>query len=216
MSKYLIIVEGIADIIFLKYYLESYNSACSIPSNNVKKEKSLKINLSNKEIKIIVGGGCTTLEKIKSTIQEHRDDGYKILIIQDADDETKNYGGLTKRLKYLDTIKTKLNVDFKTFLFPNNNDDGDLETLLLQIANTQKFTDSDSCYSKYIQCVSKISAQEFCDELRDRKAQVFNYFRTYHGMKHAKEENREYCATYWDFNHKALSAFQYFLTTHLK
>lgn len=215
MSKYLIIVEGIADIIFLKDYLGIYNTKCTIHQNNIKKEKLLKINLPNKEIKIIVGGGCTALLKIKKTIQEHSDDGYKILVVQDADDCTKRYGGLIKRLKYLDTVQKKLEVDFEIFLFPNHNDDGDLETLLLQIANTQKFTASESCYSQYIQCVSKISQKEFCDELLDRKAQVFNYFRTYYGMECAKEENRDYSKIYWNFNHQALSAFQTFFNRHL-
>jgi len=218
MSKYLIIVEGIADLIFLKDYLMFSDNTCSIALNAIKKNKfpNIKLETKTKEIKILIGGGCTVFSTIGQHIQEHIDDGFQLLVIQDADDSTKSYGGLTARVEYLETIKKELGVDFKTFLFPNNSDDGDLETLLLQIANTKKFTASNSCYSQYIQCVSEISEKKFCDELRDKKAHVFNYFRTYYGMKCAKEENREYCETYWDFNHPSLSSFQNFFNQHLE
>jgi hypothetical protein len=128
------------------------------------------------------------------------------VIIQDADNHNKDKksGGVINRMKYLNKVKSDKKIDFDTFLFPNNKDDGDLETLLLRIAN-EPYNISDKCYENYIKCCEQISEKSFANELREDKSKVFNYFRTYYGMKSAKEENRRYESKYWDFNNNELS-----------
>jgi len=215
MSKVLIIVEGIADVIFLRDYIKFLKSNCVVKNENLKKNKYLLIEIDDIEIKILIGGGYTALNKLSSRIQEYIDSGYKVAVIQDADDITKENGTKANRMEYLDSVKEKSNIDFKTFLFPNHNDDGDLETLLLKIQDTIQYNLADKCYINYIECCSKISHQDYSDELSTDKSKVFNYFRTYYGMQSAKEENRMYEIKYWDFNHIALDELKKFLGEYL-
>ena len=213
MSKVLIIVEGIADVIFLRDYIKFLKPNCIADDSQLKakKIKYLKLSIANKEIKILIGRGYTALSNLSQRINEHKDDGYKIVTIQDADDPEKENGGVSNRMKYLEQIKSDNKIDFDIFLFPNHKDDGDLETLLLRINNFTHYDISNNCYENYIKCCEQISEQNFSDELREDKSKVFNYFRTYYGMKSAKEENRCYENKYWDFNHQELSALKEFL-----
>lgn len=212
MSKILIIVEGIADVVFLRDYIKFLKNGCSIDEKKLKKEKYIDIKISeNIQIKILMGGGYTAIGNLSSTIETYIDQGYKISIIQDADNPKKENGGVENRMKYLDDFKTEKGISFSIFLFPNNKDDGDLETLLLGITNKSKYDMADECYEKYIECTSNFSNKEFIDELREDKSKVFNYFRTYYGMDKAKEQNRYYEKDYWDFNNVKLNPLEKYL-----
>lgn len=216
MSKNLIIVEGIADVVFLRDYIKFLKNWCDIDEKKLKKEKSIDIKISeNIEIKILMGGGYTAIGNLSNTIKTYADQGYKISIIQDADNPKKENGGVENRMKYLDDFKNEKGIDFSIFLFPNNKEDGDLETLLLRITNKSKYDTADGCYEKYIECTSKFSNQDFVDELRENKSKVFNYFRTYYGMDKAKEENRYYETDYWDFNHKDLEPLKDYINSNI-
>jgi len=203
MQKYLIIVEGKADIVFLKYYLMSLYSDLKITKEFSKKNKKEIILTSNSiEIKILIAGGYTAIKekKILKSIEEHIDFEYKVLIIQDADNPTKENGGVKARMEYLN----KIDIEFKTFLFPNHKDDGDLETLFLQIKKDEKYDKFFECYNQYINCIKTNTELDFINELLEDKNRVFSYFSAYYGMERAKEENREYIHVYWDFDNNAL------------
>jgi hypothetical protein len=100
MSKTLIIVEGIADVIFLRDYIKFLKNDYIIDDTELKdkKTKYLKLSIDNKEIKILIGGGYTTIGKLSSRIKEHIDTEYKIVIIQDADNLNKANGGVINRI----------------------------------------------------------------------------------------------------------------------
>jgi len=151
-------------------------------------------------------------KNLNTKFEEIQDFKYKILVIQDADNSTKdpNNGGVELRLRFLNLIKKDLKINFETFLFPDNENDGDLETLLLKIVNKEQFNKSYDCYNKYSDCVKEISQKEFGDELLEEKNVVFNYFRTYNGMENAKEENRKYSDEYWRFTSKKLDTLKTF------
>jgi len=209
MQKYLIIVEGKADIIFLRDYLIALYLDLKIIKNFTKKNKREIVLKSDKiEIKILIAGGYTVIkdDKFLKSMETYIDDEYKILVIQDADDPTKDDGGIENRMKYLD----KIDVEFETFLFPNHKDDGDLETLLLRIINKSKYDSFLSCYSNYISCIEDNTQKVFINELLEDKYKVFSYFSTYYGMENSKEENREYIEEYWDFNSNNLKPLKDF------
>jgi len=210
MIKYMIFVEGKADATFIRDYLCFLYPDFEIIKDN-QKEKELK-NLRN-SIKIVVAGGYTAIQKnLNTKFEEIQDFKYKILVIQDADNSIKdpNNGGIELRLRYLNLIKNDLKINFEIFLFPDNENDGDLETLLLKIVNKEQFNKSYDCYKKYSDCVKEISQKEFGDELLEDKNVVFNYFRTYNGMENAKEENRKYSDEYWRFTSKKLNPLKTF------
>lgn len=214
MSKFVILVEGKCDIVFLRDYLfYLYNDLQIIKDE--KKEKIFKFN--DTIIKISAVGGYTAITKhLNVLFQEIKDFNNRIIIIQDADSSDNENGGVKNRRKYLNDVKKNLELDFETFLFPNNKDDGDLETLLLKIVDSEKFGASYNCYEKYAKCSEVVSPKEYSDELLERKNKVFNYFRTYYGMEKAKEENRVFDPGYWNLSDDALNSFKLFINSLLK
>ncbi len=201
------------DIIFLRDYIKFLQKNCTINQEALSKNKYLEITVPEKniEIKILMGGGYTAIVNLSKNITSHIDVGYKVFVIQDADNQNKENGGVNNRIEYLNKFKTEKGIDFSIFLFPNNKDDGDLETLLLRIKNESKYNITHDCYIKYIECISKFSNQNFIHELKEDKNKVFNYISTYYGMDNAKEQNRCYEIDYWDLNHNELKPLKMFL-----
>lgn len=220
MQKYLIIVEGKADAVFIKdciFHLFENDSSFELADKieTFSRGKPGKIALSP-EIKILNAGGFTKIESYRIQLVRFYEQGYKLLVVYDTDDETKNYGGITNRSAYLENIKKNFKIDFSYFLFPNNNDDGNLETLLLQIVNKKKYQQAYTCYKKYADCVLEIGGLENSLELLEPKHRIFSFIRTYHGVDKAKEENRDYRNDFWDFNHTAIAGLLTFFKDFIK
>ncbi|GHP85012.1 hypothetical protein VN1202_03220 [Helicobacter pylori] len=121
-KEILIFVEGPSDKVFLEAYLYFLED---IPIKNFKvKDVTGKDNLSKRLLEI---------EKYDKT-----------LIIFDAD---KDYESNKKEI--LSKTQQKITEE-QIFLFPNNKDDGDLETLLLEIAKHDEFL---KCFEGYLECI---------------------------------------------------------------
>lgn len=131
-----IIVEGDADKRFISQLLD------------------FKFGIKNDE-RIIVANGWNKLtssdtENVYLNIMRRNTANNGItLVVFDADD---NYN---QRKKEILSWKEKNGVDFELFLFPNNNDNGDLEVLLENIINTQNqpVMDCWDNYEKSLACV---------------------------------------------------------------
>ncbi|GAA7533919.1 hypothetical protein JP0015_03570 [Helicobacter pylori] len=74
----------------------------------------------------------------------------KTLIIFDAD---KDYESNKKEILKIVSKTKQIISEEQIFLFPNNQDDGDLETLLLEIANHKEFINN--CFESYLDCIKK-------------------------------------------------------------
>ncbi|MUU24044.1 hypothetical protein F7190_00715 [Helicobacter pylori] len=121
-KEILIFVEGPSDKVFLEVYLYFLED---LPIKNFKvKDVTGKDNLSKRLLEI---------EKYDKT-----------LIIFDAD---KDYESNKKEI--LSKTQQKITEE-QIFLFPNNQDDGDLETLLLEIAKHDEFL---KCFEGYLECI---------------------------------------------------------------
>ncbi len=125
-KEILIFVEGPSDKVFLEAYLYFLED---IPIKNFKvKDVTGKDNLSTKRL--------LEIEKYDKT-----------LIIFDAD---KDYESNKKEiLKVVSKTKQTISEE-QIFLLPNNQDDGDLETLLLEIAKYDEFL---KCFEGYLECI---------------------------------------------------------------
>ncbi|MFP6046617.1 DUF3226 domain-containing protein [Helicobacter pylori] len=123
-KEILIFVEGPSDKVFLEVYLYFLED---LPIKNFKvKDVKGKDNLSKRLLEI---------EKYDKT-----------LIVFDAD----NYKSNKKEILTV-VSKTKQTIsEEQIFLFPNNQDDGDLETLLLEIAKHDEFL---KCFEGYLECI---------------------------------------------------------------
>ncbi|WP_001864994.1 DUF3226 domain-containing protein [Helicobacter pylori] len=121
-KEILIFVEGPSDKVFLEVYLYFLED---IPIKNFKVQNIKgKDNLSKRLLEI---------EKYDKT-----------LIIFDTD---KDYESNKKEI--LSKTQQKITEE-QIFLFPNNQDDGDLETLLLEIAKYDEFL---KCFEGYLECI---------------------------------------------------------------
>ncbi|MDW3558091.1 DUF3226 domain-containing protein [Helicobacter pylori] len=133
-KEILIFVEGPSDKVFLEvylYFLEDF------PIKNFKVQNIKgKDNLSKRLLEI---------EKYDKT-----------LIIFDADikkESQESDAGFDNKLKHIHEKFQEKGIDFpkeQIFLFPNNQDDGDLETLLLKMAKHDKFL---KCFEGYLECI---------------------------------------------------------------
>lgn len=124
-KEILIFVEGPSDKVFLEVYLYFLED---IPIKNFKVQ-----NIKGKD----------NLSKRLLEIEQYA----KTLIIFDAD---KDYESNKKEiLKVVSKTKQTISEE-QIFLFPNNQDDGDLETLLLEIAKYDEFL---KCFEGYLECI---------------------------------------------------------------
>ncbi|MGL2333859.1 DUF3226 domain-containing protein [Helicobacter pylori] len=163
-KEILIFVEGPSDKVFLEVYLYFLED---LPIKNFKVQNIKgKDNLSKRLLEI---------EKYDKT-----------LIIFDAD---KDYESNKKEiLKVVSKTKQTISEE-QIFLFPNNQDDGDLETLLLEIAKHDEFL---KCFEGYLEC---IKSKEHYKPIRNiRKNMLYAYLEVF--------ELQKFFQYKWDTNNK--------------
>ncbi|EQL67479.1 hypothetical protein N408_01945 [Helicobacter pylori FD703] len=142
-KKILIYIEGKSDRNFLGWYL-----------NFLKCQDHFDILYIEGKDKLISG---EFLEKIRK-ILNNKDQTYKqVCIIFDADkkESQESDAGFDNKLEHIREKFKEKGIDFpreQIFLFPNNQDDGDLEDLLLEIANHKEFI---NCFESYLDCIKK-------------------------------------------------------------
>lgn len=221
-------MEGHADVAFLKSYLShlldsNENFVKTKPlSKTQQKKKQQKEGKDKKQeehkkktvvpervfdkpiIDIFPLDGCTNLPEYYQDIIDIKNDSidkghtFHLLMIQDADNPKKQYGGVEARLEYLKTVKQEIEgkesitFDFETFLFPNHKDDGDLETLLMSIINQEEYNKFFACYQSYCCCIKPYANPSSIDFLLENKSKIFSYIQTHRGQEFANEGKRDY------------------------
>ncbi|GHS27293.1 hypothetical protein VN1155_00830 [Helicobacter pylori] len=98
------------------------------------------------------------LEKIDKILKNKHQTYKQVCIIFDADkkESQERDAGFDNKFEHICKELKEKRIDFpreQIFLFPNNQDDGDLETLLLKIANHKEFI---NCFESYLDCIKKI------------------------------------------------------------
>ncbi|MBM2777746.1 DUF3226 domain-containing protein [Helicobacter pylori] len=160
-KEILIFVEGPSDKVFLEVYLYFLG------------------NFLTKNFKVQNIKGKDNLSKRLFEIEKYD----KTLIIFDAD---KDYESNKKEI--LSKTQQKITEE-QIFLFPNNQDDGDLETLLLEIAKHDEFL---KCFEGYLEC---IKSKEHYKPIRNiRKNMLYVYLEVF--------ELQKFFQYKWDTNNK--------------
>ncbi|PUD43038.1 hypothetical protein C2R92_00955 [Helicobacter pylori] len=173
-KEILILVEGPSDKVFLEVYLYFLED---LPIKNFKvRSTNGKNNLS-------------------STLLLETEKYAKTLIIFDADIKEENResdAGFDNRLKHIREEFQEKGIDFpkeQIFLFPNNQDDGDLETLLFKIAKHDEFL---KCFEGYLEC---IKSKEYYKPIKNiRKNMLYAYLEVF-GLE-------KFFQYKWDTNNK--------------
>ncbi|RVZ58814.1 hypothetical protein EC568_00440 [Helicobacter pylori] len=135
---------------------------------------------------------CKRIENILN----NKDQAYKqVCIIFDADIKEENQesdAGFDNKLKHIRKEFKEKGTDFQKeqiFLFPNNQDDGDLETLLLEIAKHDEFL---KCFEGYLEC---IKSKEYYKPIKNiRKNMLYAYLEVF--------ELQKFFQYKWDTNNK--------------
>lgn len=131
MSSYKVqvIVEGEEDLAFIQAFLQT------------------RFPQTWQYAKLIATHSKTKIPKIKQNLQEMTDQGLANLLVFDADAD------FALRQQELDAEKNTLGVDFEIFLFPDNQHNGQFETLLRQIAKNQAFF---ACWDTFADCTEHL------------------------------------------------------------
>ena len=194
MGRIKIFVEGKGDIRFLTDYIFRLTT--------VKPKQETFVNI----------GGCTyeLIEPNRLLFTEGNlgDIGGTNLIIFDAN------GDYAKKKAEILSWKQKLNIEFELFLFPNDNDYGNLETLLENISLPEHKIIFD-CFDKYQECIGVNKNYS----LPNQKAKNFAYTEAILSKsksEEAKENKRNYLdTTLWNLNGDYMEPLKDFLLTYL-
>ncbi|GAA6805740.1 hypothetical protein BTM505_08420 [Helicobacter pylori] len=97
------------------------------------------------------------LKKIGKILKNKHQTYEQVCIIFDADkkESQESDADFDNKLKHICEKFKEKGIDFpreQIFLFPNNQDDGDLEDLLLKIAKHEEFI---NCFESYLDCIKK-------------------------------------------------------------
>ncbi|GAB0002782.1 hypothetical protein VN1242_02410 [Helicobacter pylori] len=142
-KKILIYTEGKSDRNFLGWYLNFLKY----------KDHFDMFDIEGKD-KLISG---EFLEKIDKILNNKHQTYKQVCIIFDADKKESQEidAGFDNKLKHICKELKEKGIDFpreQIFLFPNNQDDSDLEDLLLGIAKHKEFI---NCFESYLDCIKK-------------------------------------------------------------
>ncbi len=190
MKKSLILVEGIADLVFIKDFIEIHNSYFYTSTQKIDdKTKEINVTHDNESVlKIIVLGSKEALDNentfkfIKSEI--NKDSYDNTIIILDADSD---FGSSKTQIeKYVIDLSLT-----NSYLFPNNEEVGDLETIL---ENIQVDKNIANCWSKFEACINESGARY---TIPAKKSKIHTYLEvlnpnTSQGKNNCKERNRNY------------------------
>jgi len=140
----------------------------------------------------------------------------KNLIIFDADDDYK-----TRKIeieKWRDVYK----LDFELFLFPNDNDNGELENLLEKIIKPENRPIFD-CWVEYEKCLETFSAKRTKPlTIPAKKSKIYSYVETLVGNSNSEKEkikdrNRDFSnEEHWALSSNDLYPIKMFLDKYLK
>ncbi len=159
-------------------------------------------------------GGKDNLPSVAVKMQGNAIEGIKNVVVFDADGP-ENGGGFSVRKQEILNILDQSNMKADLFLFPNNHDDGDVETLLEQIARRDLHQQFFDCFRDYETCLGNNY------NTPDRKGKLFTYMSAQKSLSKTQRDRlgqgewQFADARYWNLDHEAVKPLKDFLTTAL-
>ena len=148
-------------------------------------------------------GGKDTLHLQTQHFSESTEQGLTNLLIFDAN------GSYEDRLSELENKRKELNLQFEIFLFPDNQNSGNLETLLRSIAN---YSELFGCIDSYRECIQALSLERLRDI--DEKAKVYIYNDSFKDGGSSKDKDRDYLNGLWNLDSEYLEPLYKFLSSY--
>lgn len=172
--------------------------------------ENLGYNISSNKVEFV--DGYKNLVNVIPTIKARCAEGGKVVIIFDAD-SLGNNGGYETRKKEIEEVLGENNAQAELFLFPNNEEDGDFETLLEHLIQKEKHTQMLDCYADYETCLGNDYVHP------NLKGKIFTYISAMKmsSSKRRKLGNGEWMfdnAEYWSLESDYLKPLKAFLQQH--
>lgn len=176
------------------------------------------------EVEFIFMDGIGNLynETILNQINLAQESGEQVIVLADADTTAKGFG-YAKRKEEIDNGMRIHSLSFPYFLYPNNQDDGDVEVLMENAARRDLHFTFFDCFEDYEKCVSGAK-----DEFGEPKYNVPNLKGKLHTYMSAQKLPRKLCKRfgsgdwlfdnkdYWNLDVDALQPLKEFFAVHLK
>lgn len=174
----------------------------------------LSIGKDENQYELICVDGKDNLANVSVKMREATLEDINNIIIFDADFPDNN-GGYLIRKSEIESMLQTLSVQAAIFLFPNNHEDGDVETLLeriMQKNDHQRFFD---CYHDYENCLGDMYISP------NRKGKLHTYISAQKGLT-KKQRNAlgsgHWCfddKRYWDIDNMELEPLKEFLNLYV-
>lgn len=202
-------------------FIESQNK--KTPEYNFLKA-FIDLHFPAKEVTLVCMGGVGNLfnETNINQILQAQATGDQVLVFIDADTVAKGYG-YAKRKANIDNGMQTHGIIFPYFIYPNNQDDGEVETLMESAARRDLHPVFFDCFEDYEKCISGV---------RDEHGQpLYNTpnlkgkLHTYMSAQKLSSKLRGKLGSgdwlfddtdYWDLNAEALQPLKVFLAANLK
>lgn len=177
-----------------------------------------------KEVEFICINGIGNLfhETNINLMQQAQITDNQILVLADADTESKKQG-YEKRKNEIENGMAAHQLVFPFFIYPNNQDDGDVETLMESSAQRDLHKIFFDCFEDYERCVSGV--KDDCGESKYRIPNLKGKLHTYmNAQKLPRRLSNRFGggdwlfedAQFWNLNTEALTPLKEFFATHLK
>lgn len=175
------------------------------------------------EVEFIFMDGIGNLfsEAIMNQISQAQITDEQVIVFADADTVVKGYG-YKKRKEEIENGMSIHKISFPFFIYPNNNEDGDVETLMENAARRDKHDAFFDCFEDYERCVSGIKddSKQPLYNVPNLKGKLHTYM---NAQKLSNKQRKRLGAgdwlfddkNYWDLNVKALQPLKDFLEKNL-
>lgn len=182
------------------------------------------LHFPEKDIDFICIGGISNLFNETNTNQmvQAQAEGDQVLVLIDADTVAKGYG-FVKRKADIDNGMQTHEISFPYFIYPNNHDDGEVETLMESTARRDLHPVFFDCFEDYEKCVS--GAKDELGQPLYNTPNLKGKLHTYMNAQKLSNKLRRRLGTgdwlfsntdYWDLNAAVLQPLKDFLATHLQ
>ncbi len=184
----------------------------------------IDIHFPAKDIEFICINGIGNLFNPANVIEMSKalDEGHQVLILIDADTVAKGYG-FARRKADMDRDMQALKFSFPYFVYPNNQDDGEVETLMASAARRDLHPIFFDCFEDYEKCVS--GAKDDLGQPLYNTPDLKGKLHTYMSAQKLSNKLRRRLGSgdwlfsdsrYWDLNSGALQPLKDFLAANLK
>lgn len=196
----------------INVYLESRNS--STPEYVFINTLLRTLDISIEKYNIIPVNGKDSLHLARNQFIQNTIEGGVNLIVFDADYPVNN-GGYQRRKDELQKKLSELGIEAELFLFPNDEADGDFESLIENIARKDIHARFFDCFHDYEQCLGKAYIHP------NRKGKLHTYITSMplSNSQRRKLGSGEWLFTddrYWNLHDPILTPLKTFFQSHLK